>query len=117
MALSQLLDVTDSFNTNNAVTLDVDGWDSVVAQFVGPSGTINITASNDGGEVTGSVNNSATTAANFQTVQATKLADGTAVTAVAAAGLYRVGVVGRYLKFGGASAAATKVLIQLSKIS
>jgi hypothetical protein len=115
--ISTYIDVTADFNTNNGKVIDISGWDWVVAQFVTPSGTISITASNDSGDVTGAIDGNPATATNFNTVQATKLADGTSVTSVAASGLYRVGVVGRFLKFGGASAAATKVIVQLAKIS
>lgn len=103
-----------TFNASNEIILDVSGWEFVVAQFVSPSGTINITATNnDGGSST--VTGGPATAADFTAVQATKLADGTAVTAVAAAGLYRLGVVGRFIKFGGTAAAATGVYISLTK--
>lgn len=115
--ISTYLDVTSDFNTNNAKVIDVSGWDWIVAQFVAPSGTINITASNDSGDITGAIDGNPATAANFTAVQMTKLADGTAVTSIAAAGLYKVGVTGRFLKFGGTSAAATKVVVQLAKIS
>jgi hypothetical protein len=115
--VSVYIDKTAELNANNATVIDVSGWDYAIVQFVAPSGTISITASNDSGDIEGSIDGNPVTATNFTTVQATKLADGTAVTSVAAAGLYRVGVVGRFLKFGGASAAATKVIIQLAKIS
>lgn len=97
--------------TSNALVLDVSGWDYVVVQFVNPSGTISITATNNGGTKL-----DASTATDFVPVQATKLADGTAVTSVAAAGLYRVNVVGHYLKFGGASAAADAIYVMYAKI-
>jgi hypothetical protein len=116
MALSLTQDVTGEFNAGNGYTADMSGWDTIVAQFVNPSGTISIAATNDGGAVTGSIEGSGLTAINFQTVQGTKLSDGTAVTSVAAAGLFKVGVVGRYVRFGGASAAATKVIVEFSKI-
>ncbi len=115
--ISQYLDVTAAFNAANGYVQDLSNWDYCVFQFVNPSGTISITATNDGGAIQGETLGSAATATNFQTIQAAKLADGTAVTSVAAAGLYRVGVVGRYLKLGGASAAADKVFLMMAKIS
>ena len=115
--ISQYLDVTASFNADAQYIQDLSNWDYCVVQFVNPSGTINITATNNGGAIQGETLDTATTATNFQTIQATKLADGTAVTAVAAAGLYRVGVVGRYIKFGGIGAAADGVYLMLAKIS
>ena len=119
MALSKTnYEVTDLFNANNGYVVDMSNWDSLVIQFTGStSGTINITATNDAGDITGSVQGNSLTATNYATIQATKLSDGTSVTAISAAGLYKVGIVGQFVKFGGASAATTgKVFIYLSKI-
>lgn len=113
---STYIDITSDFNANNGKVISVSGWDYIVAHFINPSGTINITATNDAGDIQGSLDGNAATATNFATVQATKLADGTSVTSVASAGLYKFGVTARFLKFGGASAAATKVVVLLSKI-
>ena len=102
---------------SNAFVIDVSNYDYAVVQFVSPSGTINITSTNDSGDVEGTTDGNASTAANFTTVYATKLSTNTAVTAVDAAGLYKINVAGRYLRFGGTSAAATKVIVMLTKIS
>lgn len=117
MALCQTIDVTNEFNSTNAAIIDMSNWDNAVWQFVNPSGTISTVATNDGGAIQGSTDGNSKSALNFQTIQVTKLSDGTAVTAVAAAGLFRNGVVGRYVKFGGASAAADKVIVMLHKVS
>lgn len=114
--IANYIDVTTDFNAGFGKCIDMSGYDYAVWQFVAPTGTISITATNDDGSVEGATLGNATTAANFQTVQATKLADGTAVTTVAAAGFYKVVVVGRFIKFGGAAANATKVIVQLAKI-
>ncbi len=114
--ISQVLDLTVDFNANNLVQLDIGGWQTCSIQAVGPSGTITIQGSNDGGEVTGSVSESPTTAINFGIIQATKLSDGTSVTAIAAAGVFAINVINcKYLSIGGASAAATKLLVFLTK--
>ncbi len=102
---------------SNAIVLDVSGWDYVVAQFVSPSGTINITGTNDSGDVEGTSDGNASTATNFTAIPATKLLDNSVVTAVAAAGLYKISSACRFVKFGGTSAAATKVIVMLAKIS
>jgi hypothetical protein len=117
MALSQTVTITSEFNSGNGYTIDASGWDTTVWHFVNPSGTISITASNDGGEINGVTQGNSLSALNFVAVQGTKLGDGTAVTAVAAAGLFRVGVVGRYVRMGGSGATADKVIIEFSKIS
>lgn len=113
--INQVLDVTAEFNANDAVVLDLSLWETVTVQAVNPSGTIDITATNDAGAVTGETDGGAADAANFTTVQATKLADGTAVTAIAAAGLYKLTVAWKFLKIGGASAEADKLLIFCTK--
>lgn len=110
------LDVTDAFNADNGYVQDVSGWDYAVWQFVNPSGTIDIKATNDGRAVEGRTDGNSSLATNFQTVQATLLTDGTSVTSVSAAGLYKTTVVGRYVKFGGSGATADAVIIQLAKI-
>lgn len=116
MALSLTVDITPEFNLGNGYTADASGWDNIVWQFVAPTGTISITATNDNGAITGSVLGSGVTAANFQSAGATKISDNTIVTTVAAAGLFRTGNVGQFVRFGGAAAAATKVIIQYNKI-
>ena len=115
--LAQYLDKSIELNASNATIIELSNWDYCVIQVVNPSGTINLTATNDSGSVQAVTDGNYKLSTNYTTVQATKLSDGTAVTALAAAGLYRVGVVGRYLKIGGASAAADKLLIMLTKIS
>lgn len=113
--LSRILDVTDSFNTNNGVKLNLSEWETATFQFVTPTGTISITGSNDGNEITGSTTPSALASINYTAIQATNLATGSAVTSVAAAGLYKITVASQYIQFGGASAAAVKVLVFLNK--
>lgn len=117
MGLSLVRDVTSSFNANNGYVADMSGWDYMIWQFVTPSGTISITSSNDGNEITGSTLPNATTVLNLQATSATLLTDNSTVTSVSAAGLYRVGYCGRFVSFAGASAAAAKVLIHFYKIS
>jgi hypothetical protein len=115
--LNTYLDVTEEFNAANGVVIDTSGWDYSVWQFVAPTGTISITATNDGGDLQGTRDGSPTNATNFVTVSATRLSDNTLVTAVAAAGLFKLTGLGRYVRFAGASAAATKVIVQLSQIN
>lgn len=113
--ISRIIDVTADFNANNGIKLNLSEWETATFQFVNPSGTISITASNDGNEITGSTNPSALASINYTTIQATNLAAGTAVTSVSTAGLYKITVATQYIQFGGASAAATKVLVFVNK--
>lgn len=112
--LSNLLDVTTDFNANNGVKLQLSEWDTITFQFVGPSGTINITGSNDANAITGVTDGSALSSINYTAIQAINLATGTAVTSVSTAGLYKITNACKFIQFGGASAAATKVLIFLN---
>ena len=114
MALSLTQDVTVEFNANNGYVADAS---NLIWQFVTPSGTISITATNDAGSVTGSFDGNSLTATNFVTVSATNANASTVVTSVSAAGIYRTSYVGQFVKFGGAAAAATKVIIQFHKFS
>lgn len=115
--ISTTLDLTTSFNATNTAQIDVAGWENVIIHMVGTvSGTITFQGSNDGGAITGSVDESPQAAINFSTISATKMSDGTLTTSLASAGLYKLTQPCRYLKFGGASAAATKVLVFLSKV-
>lgn len=109
--ITQLLYLTTEFNAANGIKLDVSGWDYATIQAVSPSGTINITATNDGG-----ANSDASTSQNYTGVLATKLVDNSSVSSIAAAGLYRVVISAKYLSIGGASAAATSLLVNLQKV-
>lgn len=102
---------------NNKVVVDIGEWQSLTIQVIGLSGTASILGTNDGGEVTGSLNNSAVTAANFTAVQATNLTTGAATTAVTGTTLFRIDpVCFKYLQIGdGSTFGATKVLIQGTK--
>jgi hypothetical protein len=110
------IDATTSFNATNTYQIEVSGWENVIIQMVGPSGTIALQGSNDGGAQTGTIEDSPQTATNFTTIVATKMLDGTTTSNLATAGLYKLSQPCKYLKFGGAAAAATKVLVFLSKV-
>lgn len=115
--ISETLDLTTTFNANNTAQIDVSGWENIIIHMVGTvSGTILFQGSNDGGAITGAVDESPQAAINFSTISATKMSDGTLTTSLAAAGLYKLTQPCKYIKFGGASAAATKVLVLLTKI-
>ena len=122
MALSLTQDVTAEFNAGNGYVIDLSNWDYAIWQFVSPSGTVSVTATNDNGEPASSdpstFSGNSLTATNFQTAVAQQLSQTTVtyVSAVAAAGLYRVDHVANFVKFGGASAAATRVLVHFHKI-
>ena len=110
--IAQSVDLTTQFNANNSVIIETSNWQNVVVHLNGtPSGTISITGSNDGGAITGAVDDNPSTALNFTAIQATDMSSGTAVTAIAAAGNFKIINLPKYVKIGGASAATTGKLI------
>jgi len=116
--LSEVLDITAQFKADTLYTLDLSNWDNAVIQLVGLSaGTITFNATNDGGGVTGVTDGDSRSVGNLIAVQVTNLNTGTAVTSATGAGLYRAGVVGRYLQLTGSGVTITKILVYLSKIS
>ncbi len=84
--------------------------------MVGPTGTILLEGSNDGGAVTGSTDDTPQSAINWTTIIATKMLDGTTTSSLATAGLYKLTQPCKYLRFGGAAAAATKAIVFTSKV-
>jgi hypothetical protein len=113
--ISRIIDVTADFNANNGVKLCLSEWETATFQFVTPTGTISITGSNDGNEITGSTNPNALASINYTTILATNLATGTTTSSVSVSGLYKITIPCQYIQFGGASAAAAKVLIFVNK--
>lgn len=114
--ISATKDVTAALNANNTVIIDVSLWENIIIHMIGSSGTILLQGSNDGGAVTGSTEDTPQSALNFTTIVATKMLDGTTTSSLATAGLYKLTQPCKYLKFGGAAAAATKVLVFMSKV-
>lgn len=113
---STIFDVAALFNDDSNVNIDLSGWDYAVVQLVSPTGTINFLSSNDDGSITGSVQGGPLSALNFTAVQGTNLATGAAATSGAVSGLWKFGVIGRFLQLNGTSVTAPKILIYLSKI-
>lgn len=103
---------------DNYAIVDVGGFEHLTIQVIGLSGTCTIAASNNGGGITGSTDDSPRNATDFTSVQAINLTTGAAATAVTGTTLFRISPVAfRYLRLGdGSSFAATKVLIQSSTV-
>jgi hypothetical protein len=103
--------------SSNKVVLDVSEWQTLTVQLVAGGGTRSLLGTNDDGAIHGSTSGSAKDAANFTAVQAVRLSDGTAVTAITDGALYRIDPISfKYLQIGdGASAAATKILVFKTK--
>lgn len=103
MALGRpVRDLTATFNSTYNITLDMSGWDKTTIQTVAPVlGTIYIYGSNDAGQGQSVTDGNAQLATNFTTIQATNLASGSAVTAITAAGEYKVDVNAQFLRLQG----------------
>ena len=115
MALSLTQDVTTEFNQDGFYVADSSNWDYLIWQFVNPSGGIEINSTNDSGAIQGVTDGFSLTATNYVTTQAIKLSNGSSVTAVSTAGLYRVNQVGQFVKFGQEGCTADKVIIRYHK--
>lgn len=113
--INDLIDITSEFNADNGKRLDLSGWETATFQFVGSSGTIDITGSNDANAQTGVTDGNAFTSINFTPIQAINLANGTLVTSVAGDGLYKITVACKFIQVGGSGATATKVLVFVNK--
>jgi hypothetical protein len=109
--LSRILDVTTEFNRDNRARLDLSGWNVATFQFINPSGSIDFTGTNDGGEETGTLSSSPGTSQNFSAIQATNLATGATVTSTAATGMYKVIINCKYVQIYGVGVTADKVLV------
>jgi len=118
MALAKPLDLTQQYKQNiYSITLDMSGWDKTTFQVLAPvASTLFIYGSDNSGAVQGVTQGNAELATNFSTIQATKLSDGTAVTSVNAAGLYKVDVNAQFLRLQGGGANVYGLLFFHSKI-
>ncbi len=101
MAVSQILDITDDFNSGSLAIIDIGGWDFAVAQFVGTSGTINFLHSNDAGALTGISDGSAASAINFIACFGINMATGVGATSTNAATLFKFTGVGKFFRARG----------------
>lgn len=109
--LSKVLDISAEFNANNRARLDLSGWGNATFQIITPSGTIDFTGTNDGGEETGTLNPSPGASGNFSSIQAINLATGTAVTSASTTGMYKVTINCKYVQIFGTGVTAAKILV------
>lgn len=116
--ISRTMDLASQLSTNNFYAIaDISEWENLTIQVIGLQGTCNIYGTNNGGEVTGSIDGTAKDSTDYNAVQATKLTTGTAVTAVTDTALYRISPIGfKYLRLGdGSTFTATKILVHCTK--
>lgn len=113
--ITYVYDLTEDFNADSIATLDISAYEQTVVQLVSPSGAVNFLATNDGGAVQSVTDGSPLTATNFIGVQGTNLNTGVAATSGSASGLWKFGIVGKYLRLSGTAVTATKVLVFQTK--
>ena len=105
--ISTTVDATESFNTNNSFYQDLSGWDSAVVQFVGTSGTISFSTTNDSGSITGQLLPAPEVPINWVSVAGVNLTSKADVTSIAASGMVAFGIIGNYLLLQGSVATTT----------
>jgi hypothetical protein len=101
--ISTVVDATDSFNANNNFYQDLSGWDSAVVQFVGTSGTISFSTTNDEGAITGQLLPAPQVPINGVTVLGVNLTTKTDISSISAAGIVEFGIIGKYLLLQGSA--------------
>ena len=105
--ISTVVDATDSFNANNNFYQDLSGWDSAVVQFVGTSGTVSFSTTNDDGSITGQLLPAPEVPINWVSVLGVNLTTKTDVSSIAAAGIVSFGIIGKYLLLQGNTTTTT----------
>jgi hypothetical protein len=105
--ISTTVDATESFNTNNSFYQDLSGWDSAVVQFVGTSGTVSFSTTNDNGSVTGQLLPAPEVPINWVTVLGVNLTTKADVSSINASGIVSFGIIGNYLLLQGSEATTT----------
>ena len=105
--ISTVVDATDSFNANNNFYQDLSGWDSAVVQFVGTSGTVSFSTTNDDGSITGQLLPAPEVPINWVTVLGVNLTTKADVSSIAAAGIVSFGIIGKYLLLQGNTTTTT----------
>jgi hypothetical protein len=105
--ISTTVDATESFNTNNSFYQDLSGWDSAVVQFVGTSGTISFSTTNDNGSITGQLLPAPEVPLNWVTVLGINLTTKADVSSINASGIVAFGIIGNYLLLQGSANTTT----------
>ena len=118
--LAQYLDITDELLTGQAI-VELSNYDYCVLQIAGNTGaTYLFEATLDGGAIQSVSDGNYSSSVYYSSVGATNLSTNAFETTNSAAdGLWRFGVVGRYLKivFDGGSPSTLKAIVMLAKIS
>ena len=123
MGLTYSNDLTNQYKENiYHIELDVSNWDTANFQVIAPvANTLYIYGTLDNGMPQGQLlpsgNYGAELAINWSAIQAVNLATGSAVSTIAAAGIFSVPVNTRFIKLGGGGADVYRLLQFNAKIS
>lgn len=116
MATSNYLDLTEEYNANGNVVLDVSLYTSGLVYFYNLSGSTDFLCTNDGGEEEGTVIGSPLTAKNFNAVRLLNLSTNVYDTKASGNSIFKFKQIGKYLKIGTTGVTADKLIVQLQKI-
>jgi hypothetical protein len=105
--ISTTVDATELFNADNSFYQDLSGWDSAVVQFVGTSGTISFSTTNDNGSITGQLLPAPEVPINWVTVLGVNLTTKADVSSINASGMVAFGIIGNYLLLQGSTTTTT----------
>ena len=105
--ISTTVDATESFNADNSFYQDLSGWDSAIVQFVGTSGTISFSTTNDNGSITGQLLPAPEVPINWVSVAGVNLTSKADITSIAASGIVAFGIIGNYLLLQGSATTTT----------
>lgn len=117
--LAQYLDLTNEINEKGEVRFEASNYDYAVIQIVGQSNAIDFKATIDSGAIQGVSDGNIISSDNYYAVYAEALFSNNVLikSSTLGNGLYKFGVVGRYISLDGGSVTVDKLLVMLAKIS
>jgi hypothetical protein len=120
MALQQVIDITNEFNSVGYFVQDMGDYNTLIAQFVTPSDPIPLYHTNDSGALIGVTDGNYKSADNFNSLVGFDCSstdpNANGVVSVNATGIYRFSNFGRFIKFGDGGETAVKIILRLYKI-
>jgi hypothetical protein len=121
--VAQYLDLTDEFaNSFNgsrySVTFEASNYSYALVQFIGVNSEVTFSSTIDSGSIQSVTDGNILTSDNYQLVSATNLLNNTLVSVTPDNGIYRLDIVGRYIKLENTDGIDTfrgKLLVMLVK--
>ena len=112
--LAQYLDLTAEIIANGFAEFETSNYDYAVIQIVDNGGDVFVKSTLDSGAIQGVTEGNISTSDNYVTIGCIRLSDNSYITPIDGNGLFRLNVVGRYIKIEGE---VSKLLVMLTKIS